>query len=185
MFHMIIRRSISLFLLTILLVVITGCGFFQEENLSSNSLTDLKESEVIEIEELENVEYFRQGALEHILQGEINRRGQAVGFHYEGLPSKRGEIVIETKTPLDEYGVYEAEVIIDDIRKEGNKGKSSFFPLQWNTQEVVDAINEAYEKKQFISGNTYEGLTTEGVVIRMYLDEKEQIISAFPIYDGE
>lgn len=137
--------------------------------------------EIIEIEELERIEYFRPGALEHILEGELNQRGDAVGFHYEGLPSAKGSVIEGTRTDPDKYGVYEAEVEVEGVTKQGNNGISSFFPLHWNAQEVIDAINEAYETKQFLTGNTYEGLTKEGMIIHMYLDDEEQIISAFPI----
>ena len=71
---------------------------------------------------------------------------------------------------------------MSDVAKTSNGGKSSFFPDEWTAQEVVDAINEAYEDRNFITGNTYEGFSSEGTLISMYLDQNDQIISAFPIY---
>ncbi len=70
------------------------------------------------------------------------------------------------------------------VEKTSNEGNSTFFPDDWDTQEVVDAINEAYENRIFITGNTYEGLTDEGMMIRMYLNDQNKIISAFPIYEN-
>ena len=49
-------------------------------------------------------------------------------------------------------------------------------------QEVVDAINEAYEARVFDtnSRNIYEGISKNGMKITMYLDSEKKIISAFP-----
>lgn len=139
-------------------------------------------SEVTSLNDLENTKYFRDGALEHILEGELNKNRQAVGYHYDQLPTKKGSIVEGTETKPNQYGVYEAEVIVNDVKKTSNNGKSTFFPDDWDSQDVVDAINEAYQSKTFINGNTFEGLSEEGIAIRMYLDNEEQIISAFPVY---
>lgn len=139
-------------------------------------------TEDISIEDLEDTDVFKNGALEHILEGELNRKGNAVGFHYDGLASKKGKVVEGTETEPNEHGVYEAKVEVSDVAKTSNSGKSTFFPKEWTAQDVVDAINEAYEHSSFITGNTYEGLTDEGIVVRMYLDNNEQIISAFPVY---
>lgn len=140
------------------------------------------EDNIISLEDLQRTEHFRNGALAHILEGELNGRGQAVGFHYDGLPSKKGNIISGTETTPNEHGVFEAKVEVEGIKKASNSGRSSFFPNDWNAQEVVDAINAAYETREFINGNTYEGLDTNGVVIRMYLDDQDRIISAFPVY---
>lgn len=165
----------------------SGCDLVLD--VLEDQLLELEENESREehleeimIGDLRQTENFRPGALEHILEGELNARGQAVGFHYDGLASKKGEIIEGTETSPNEYGVFEAEITVDGVKKESNRGRSSFFPDEWDAQEVVDAINEAYETKQFISGNTYEGLSDSGVIIRMYLDNNEKIISAFPLY---
>jgi len=143
---------------------------------------DTSLSEVTDLNDLENTEHFRDGALEHILEGELNKKEQAVGYHYDQLPTKKGDIVEGTETKPNKYGVYEAEVIVNDVKKTSNNGKSTFFPDDWDSQDVVDAINEAYQSKTFINGNTFEGLSEEGMAIRLYLDNEENIISAFPIY---
>ena len=170
-------KRIGLFLL-IMVFSLAGCGLYHID-------TKQEEPEVISataIDDLVETEHFRSGALAHILEGELNKKGQAVGFHYANLPTRQGEIVEDTKTIEDEHGVYEAEVIVSEVEKTANGGKSTFFPDSWDSQDVVDAINEAYDDRSFISGNTYEGLTEEGITVRMYLDESEKIISAFPVY---
>jgi len=157
-------------------VALFGCSFdiLEDEETHSDQ----------SIDELEDIENFRPHALEHILEGELNKQGQAVGFHYEGLASSKGEIVKGTATPPDENGVYEAEVMVEEVEKQSNHGTSTFYPKEWHAQDVVDAINEAYDSKEYIQGNTYAGMTEEGIVIQMYLDDENKIISAFPVYEG-
>ena len=49
-------------------------------------------------------------------------------------------------------------------------------------QEVVDIVNEAYETRVFDtdSRNVYEGISKNGMKIKMYLDSEKKIISAYP-----
>lgn len=173
------RYYLSRILLISVLMVLSGCQLLQNSEQSPSSIDN---NSVIAIEELTETEYFLSGSLEHILLGEINRNGQAVGYHYEGVPDAAGEVIDGSVSSKDEHGVYEAKVKVSGTGKESNHGKSTFFPEEWNTQEVVDAINDAYEHKAHINGNTYEGLTDEGIVVRMYLDDEQKIISAFPQY---
>lgn len=169
----------KLFLVNVVVMVALMLGACAElEGLLSETTSD----NVTALNELEETENFRDGALAHILEGELNNKGQAVGFHYEGLPSKKGEVIEGSETDEDHNGVYEAKVIVSDVEKTSNNGKSSFFPKDWDTQEVVDAMNEAYDNRTFISGNTYEGITDEGIIVHMYLDQSDKIISAFPVY---
>ena len=170
----ILYRNVQLLLIGLIGFLLISCA---HNGTSENNI-----EEVTLISELEYVQYFRSGALEHVLEGELNKKGEAVGFHYDQLPTKKGEVIEGTKTATNEFGAYEAEVIVKDVAKKSNEGKSTFFPDEWDTQQVIEAINEAYENRELITGNTYEGLTMEGMVIRMYLDQEEKIISAFPIY---
>lgn len=174
------KRIIFLPLIFLMIFILTACGmgdiYSTNDEQSSNAVTPL--------EELIDTDHFIKNALPHILEGELNRKGQAVGFHYAELPTRKGEIIENTKTEEDDHGVYEAKVSVSEVEKTSNKGSSTFFPDSWDSQDVVDAINEAYETKDFISGNTYEGLSEEGIIIRMYLDQSDKIISAFPVYEG-
>src|SRR5690625_3845570 len=145
-------KSIIYILFLFLVFSLASCSFKDNILLETHS-----DNEVTLMSELKRTDYFRPGALEHILEGELNRKGQAVGFHYDQLPTKKGEIIDGTKTNPNDYGVYEAKITVEGVEKTSNRGISSFFPDTWDTQDVVDAINEAYEMKQFISGNTYEG----------------------------
>lgn len=161
------------------LFLLMSCSI--EDDLVQSETNEQKVTPLTELVETEN---FKSNALEHILEGELNYKGQAVGFHYSQLESKKGEIIDNSQTELDENEVYEAKVRIKDVNKTSNNGKSTFFPDDWDTQDVVDAINEAYDNRTHINGNTFEGLTAEGIIVRMYLTEQNQIISAFPVYEG-
>ena len=160
-------------------IVLKGCNFDTEvsEKLSKNRY-------VKSIADLKNTENFREGALEHILEGEINRRGKAVGFHYEGFPTTKGSIIEGTKSVPDNLGIYTGKVKVNGIEKISNGGQSTFFPENWTAQEVVDAINEAFANKEFVQGtrNTFIGELSNGMQIEMYIDNAiNKIISAFPV----
>ncbi|WP_339278867.1 EndoU domain-containing protein [Paenibacillus sp. FSL W8-1187] len=135
-----------------------------------------------DIAKLQNTSRFRAGALEHILDGELNRRGRGVGYHYEGMPTARGRVIPGTESPPNAHGVYQAQVEIDGVPKTGNQGMSTFFPKDMSPQQIVDSINEAFANQRHVTGNTYTGTTSSGMRIDMYLDRSGSIISAFPHY---
>jgi hypothetical protein len=134
---------------------------------------------VTDISKLKGTENFTDNALNHILEGEINLKNRAVGFHYEGFPTQRGSIISGTESLPNSQGVYTAMVEVDSTVK---RGISSFFPKDWTPQNIVDAINEAYSNKGFIRGNRYSGMTSAGIEIEMFLDVNGNIVSAYPIY---
>ena len=125
------------------------------------------------IKDLKNTDNFRDSALEHILEGEINKRGKAVGFHYEGFPTTKGSVIEGTKSTPDNLGLYTGKVEVSGVPKISNGGQSTFFPENWTAQDVVDAINEAFTNKEFVQGtrNTYRGKTVSGLKIEMYIDD--------------
>lgn len=133
------------------------------------------------LKELENTDIFLDSAIEHIFEGNVSR-GKAGGYHYECIKDTAGNVIVGTEVPLNDFGVYKAQVEVDGIPKKSNKGYSTFFPKDMDPQEVVDAINEAYDNSVFVEGtsNTYRGMAENGLEIEMYLNEKGKIISAFP-----
>lgn len=78
--------------------------------------------------------------------------------------------------------MYKAQVEVNGIPKTANGGYSTFYSKDMSPQEIVDAINEAYENKTFVVGtrNTYQGKTSSGLKINMFIDSDGKIISAFP-----
>ncbi len=148
---------------------------FPEVNVKSVEISDVKS-----IAELKNVENFKEGSLEHILEGQLNTRGKAVGFHYEGMPTAKGEIIPGTESIPNKFGVYNAKVEVNGVPKTANGGLSSFYPKSWNSQDIVDSINEAYSNKTFVRGNKYIGTLSTGMKIEMFIDSSGKVISAYP-----
>ncbi|MGF9910327.1 EndoU domain-containing protein [Brevibacillus porteri] len=120
---------------------------------------------------------FRTNAQAHILQG-----SNGGGFHWLAGSNGAARIVPGTKSSVNPYGVYEAQVEFNGVLKNGNNGKSTFFPDNWTRDQVLNGINEAFSNKALVQGNTYRGTTSSGMVIEMYLDSAGKIISAFPKY---
>lgn len=112
----------------------------------------------------------------------MNRRGSAVGYHYEMVNGTNGSIIPGTQSSANSLGVYRGQVQVNGIIKSGNGGFSTFFPRSMSPQEVVNAINEAYANKVFVEGtqNKYVGIARNGMHIEMYIDKYGKIISAFP-----
>ncbi|MCM1084428.1 MAG: EndoU domain-containing protein, partial [Clostridium sp.] len=59
---------------------------------------------------LKNTENFMDSAIEHIFEGQINARGKAVGYHYEGIKGTSGKIIPGTESSVNNLGVYKAQV---------------------------------------------------------------------------
>uniref|UniRef100_UPI003EBCD41F EndoU domain-containing protein n=1 Tax=Sebaldella termitidis TaxID=826 RepID=UPI003EBCD41F len=143
-----------------------------------------------DISTLNNTSIFREGALPHILDGDVKvkldkitglpKKENVSGYHSNtitGIPTiDPSTIIVDPVT-----GVYKAKVInpISGTVKGGNQGYSTFFPDNWTAQQKVDAMNEAYNNRVFDAGNQYTG-TYGNIKIRMYLDANKEVISAFP-----
>ena len=60
---------------------------------------------------------------------------------------------------------------------------SSFFPHNWTEQNVVRAVQEAYDSSRSIPGKSQkyrEGRSANGVTIGMYLNSDGKLSTAFP-----
>ena len=131
---------------------------------------------------LKNTENFTESAIEHIFEGQVNARGKAVGYHYEGIEGTSGNVIPGTESSVNNIGVYKAQVEVNAIPKTANGGFSTFYSKNLSPQQVVDAINEAYSNCELKLGtrNTYQGVANNGMKIDMFLDQSGKIISAFP-----
>ena len=131
---------------------------------------------------LKNTENFTDSAIEHIFEGQVNARGKAVGYHYEGIEGTSGNVIPETESSTNNFGIYKAKVEVNGIPKTANGGFSTFYSKNLSPQQVVDAINEAYSNCELKLGtrNTYQGVANNGMKIDMFLDQSGKIISAFP-----
>ena len=152
------------------------------DRLRARNASKFKMYNMDDLANLQHTENFTEKSLIHIFEGDVRRR-QAGGYHYDMVEGTSGSIIEGTKSPaLNDAGVYEAKVEVNGIPKKGNEGYSTFFPDSMSPQEVVDAINEAYETRIFDtdSRNLYEGISKNGMKIKMYLDSEKKIISAYP-----
>lgn len=135
---------------------------------------------------LQHTDHMGPNMIEHIFIGEINRRGKAVGYHYEGIAERRGRVISARSAP-DASGVYTAQVQVDNVQKRTNGGYSTFFPRDMSPQDVADCIHGAFTNKRHIIDNLYEGEVTRGdgsrLIIQMRIDSGK-ITTAYPIFQG-
>ena len=138
-----------------------------------------------DVKALKRTNIFANNAIEHIFDGTINSKGKATGYHYDGISDSKGSIIAGTESKPDEHGVYTAKVEVDGVKK---NGFSSFYPDDWTPQQVVDAINEAYDyatsSKGIRDGDLWIGYAGD-LEINMYLNNSKQITTAYPIYEGD
>ena len=189
-----------------------GVSMFSEENVDTKPVTDnsditsqvsekSKNTDASENEEiteeisqnsgfymadifnLENVDYFASGTLEHIFDGTINKKGNATGYHYTMVLDSKGKIIDGTRSKEDENGVFTGNVEVDGVKK---NGFSSFYPESWTPQQVVDAINAAYDEATANPDNPTSNSLWIGhygdIEIDMYLDSNQKITTAYPVY---
>ena len=138
-----------------------------------------------DIKKLKNTEHFAKSTLEHIFDGTINSKGKATGYHYSMVTDSKGEIIPGTESDKDGHGVFTAKVKVNGVKK---NGFSSFYPEDWTPQQVVDAINEAYDNAMSDKSNPHGSLWigySGDLEIDMYLDNNKRITTAFPVYEGD
>lgn len=124
-------------------------------------------------------------AREHLFSGNLDKYGEAKGWHYEPTGSApKGTYVLEpTRSAPDAHGVYEANVMIEGVKK---KARSTFFPAHWTPQEVETAIDQAYRsRKPAPRLGAFRGPSASGVEIEMNIDPQGQIQTAYPVYKSK
>lgn len=133
------------------------------------------------LSKLKNTDVFNKSAIEHIFMGTVNSNGKGSGYHYDMIKDSPGKIVESTRSKTDKNGCYTAYVEVDGHEKEHY---STFYPDEWTPQQVVDAIVAA--RKDALDNNRHKGDTYigyyNGIEINMYLDGKDRVVTAYPIY---
>jgi hypothetical protein len=122
--------------------------------------------------------------LVHIDFGEINRHGEAVGYHHRpnGVDPDSAR-VLQLVQPPDAHGVYRARVAIRDpttgawVRK---KAPSTFFPDPMTDREVVDAVLAAFHKGQIRRDGQFAGPSGRGFGIEGWY-QNGRINAAYPL----
>lgn len=138
-----------------------------------------------DISKLSHTEHFAENTLEHIFDGTINGKGKATGYHYSMVSDSKGKIIDGTRSDTDENGVFTGKIEVDGVKK---NGFSSFYPESWSPQQVVDAINTAYDdalsNPDNPQGSLWIGYCGD-IEIDMYLNNSRQITTAYPVYEGD
>lgn len=112
----------------------------------------------------------------------------AVGGH-SSEAVRKGEIKIKpgTKKPPNPAAnqPYEAEIQIKDSKgnyvDKGNSkgGKSTMFPENWDKKRIMEEVAYAFQNKEHMVGNIYEGKSTTGFTIQFKIDNNN-IFTAYP-----
>ena len=118
----------------------------------------------------------------HIFDGEINRRGEPVGFHARpGGQDPAGARLIAIRDRPNPEGVYTASIEILD-KDQWKQKFSSFFPDRLSRNEVLQIILHAYANSPDPDAQPFEGPSGLGFAIQGYTSARGGINTAFPVY---
>ena len=121
--------------------------------------------------------------LEHVFEGQINRRGKPIGFHSRpGGREPEGARVARTVSGPNAAGVYIAEVEIRSGSGRWLRKTSTFYPDSMSRDEVVAAILHAWNDRRDLGGGKFQGDSGEGFTIEGYTLDDGGINTAYPIY---
>ena len=200
-----LKRLIAAVFIVMLLAITAGCDTQITEIMENPEKTAVSSSQdaerlqptqaavktaeasytMADIKNLKNTERFAKKTLEHIFDGTINSKGKATGYHCTLVKDSKGRIIEGTRSDEDENGVFTGKVEVSGIKK---TGFSSFYPENWTPQQIVDAINTAYDdainNPSNPKGSLWIGYCGD-IEIDMYLDSSKRITTAFPIYEGD
>jgi hypothetical protein len=122
--------------------------------------------------------------LAHIDYGEINRRGEAVGYHHRpsGVdpPGARVERIVQ---PPDASGVYRARVALREPMTGGwidKKAPSTFFPDAMSDDEVIEAVLAAFQTGPRRGDGQFIGASGRGFAIEGWY-QNGRINAAYPL----
>ncbi len=122
----------------------------------------------------------------HIFQGEINRKGLAVGYHHRpnGKDANNARLSKLTGLP-NTQGVYIGRV---EIRNPANGqwvsklSSSTFFPDRWSQAQVLTEIQGAFASANK-NQEPWQGTSPSGLKIQGYYNKATNTITtAYPIY---
>jgi hypothetical protein len=121
----------------------------------------------------------------HIFEGEINRRGQPVGFHSRpGGQDPAGARLVRILDSPNGDGVYTAEVEIRNAAGNWLSKRSTLYPDRMSRQQVLDAVLHAWQNKTSSGSEPFHGPSGQGFTIEGYFQDG-RINTAYPIYKGD
>jgi hypothetical protein len=120
----------------------------------------------------------------HIETGEINRRGEAVGYHHRpnGVDPP-GARVLRIVQPPDANGVYRARVELRDpanSRWVDKRAASTFFPDAMSDDDVIQAVLDAFHHAHRRGDGEFSGESGHGFVIEGWYQDG-RIAAAYPL----
>lgn len=122
--------------------------------------------------------------LEHIFEGEVNKRGKPVGFHSRpGGKDPSGARVVRIVEGPNRAGVYVADVEIRNASGRWLKKRSTFYPDRLSRAEVVEAVLHAWKERERGRNNPFRGPSGEGFEIEGRPLDGGDINTAYPLFD--
>jgi filamentous hemagglutinin len=122
--------------------------------------------------------------LAHIDYGDVNGRGEAVGYHHRANgvdpPGARVRRIVQ---PPDAAGVYRALVTLRDSTTGAwidKKAPSTFFPDAMGDDEVVGAVLAAFRAGRSSGSGRFVGASGRGFAIEGWY-QNGRINSAYPL----
>ena len=120
----------------------------------------------------------------HIETGEINRRGEAVGYHHRpnGVDPP-GARVLGVTQPPDATGVYRARVALRDPTSGqwiDKRAASTFFPDAMSDDEVIQAVLAAFHNGRRRGDGEFIGDSRHGFIIEGWY-QSGRINAAYPL----
>jgi Bacterial EndoU nuclease len=123
--------------------------------------------------------------LEHIFEGEVNKRGKPVGYHSRpGGKDPDGARVVRIVEGPNQTGVYIADVEIRNESGRWLKKRSTFYPDRLSREAVVAAILHAWNQRTKGRNNPFRGPSGEGFEIEGRPLDGGDINTAYPIFDA-
>jgi Bacterial EndoU nuclease len=125
--------------------------------------------------------YLSEYNFKHILEGNINRRGEATGFHHNPSAPNKDTKIIKIISKENSCGVYKAQVQVAGKLKDAY---STMFPDKLTKSEILDDLKYVYEEglKKFPKKDTFTIKTKGCFSVFMVLDNNSNIITSYPIY---
>jgi hypothetical protein len=122
--------------------------------------------------------------LEHIFEGQVNKRGKPVGFHSRpGGKDPAGARVVRIVEGPNRAGVYVADVEIRNGSGRWLKKRSTFYPDRLSREEVVAAVLHAWNQRERGRNNPFRGPSGEGFEIEGRPLDGGDINTAYPLFD--
>jgi Bacterial EndoU nuclease len=120
----------------------------------------------------------------HIDYGEINGRGEAVGYHHRpnGVdpPGARVQRIVQ---PPDVSGIYRARVALRDPATGAwidKKAPSTFFPDAMSDGEVIESVLAAFQAGRRLSDGHFVGASGRGFTIEGWY-QNGRINAVYPL----